>query len=302
MASDRLFQIIYTLLAKGTVTATELAKQFEVSTRTIYRDVESLSAAGIPVYATQGKGGGISILENYVLQKSLLTDAEQQQILFAIKGLAATSIIDTEKLLEKLGALFKNQNADWIEIDYTQWGNGQQDRRKLELLKTGILGRRCLTFSYFNSEGVCGERKVQPTKLIYKSKAWYLQAFCLDKQGYRLFKVNRIQNPAVSMERFDQLPQPPQASSEAVTKNIVELILRFSSSAAYRVYDEFDDSCIEKQPDGSFIVSVEFPFDSWVCGWLLSFGASVEVLEPTYLRKALVDKANEIISRYEENR
>lgn len=301
MASDRLFQIVYALLAKGTVTAPELAKQLEVSQRTIYRDIEVLSAAGIPVYATQGKGGGISILENYVLQKSLITDAEQQQILFAIKGLASTSIIDTEKLLEKLGALFKNQNADWIEIDYTRWGNGQQERRKLELIKAGILERRCLTFSYFNSEGISSVRKVQPAKLIYKSKAWYLQAFCLDKQDYRLFKVNRIQEPAVSMERFDRLPKPPAIPPEAAPKNTVKLILRFASSAAYRVYDEFDDSCIEKQPDGSFIVCVEFPFDNWVCGWLLSFGASVEVMEPAYLRKVLVDKARAIINMYGEN-
>jgi predicted DNA-binding transcriptional regulator YafY len=301
MASDRLFQIVYALLAKGTVTASELAAQLEVSTRTIYRDIEALSEAGIPVYATQGKGGGISILENYVLQKSLVTETEQQQILFAIKGLASTSIIDTEKLLTKLGALFKQRDMDWIEIDYTRWGNGQHDRRKLEQLKTGILERRCLTFSYFNSEGIGSERKVKPTKLLYKAKAWYLQAFCLEKQDYRMFKVNRIRNLALSQERFDELPQSVIAPQTDSPKELVELVLRFSPSAAYRVYDEFDDSLIERQPDGSFIVTVEFPFDNWVCGWLLSFGTSVEGLEPMPLRGLIVDKARDIIDMYGKN-
>lgn len=300
MAADRLFQILYALLAKGSVTATELAKHLEVSTRTIYRDIETLSSAGIPVYATQGKGGGISILDNYVLQKSLISEAEQQQILFAIKGLASTSIIDTDKLLEKLGALFQKQDTDWIEIDYMRWGNEQPDRRKLELLKTGILTKRCLSFDYFNAEGLRSTRKVKPRKLLYKSKAWYLQAFCMDKQDYRTFKASRIQNPTLLSERFEELPDLVATPQETAARSNVELTLKFAPSTAYRIYDEFDDSCVEKQPDGSFIVNVVFPFDNWVTGWLLSFGASVEILEPAPLRKVIANMAREISNMYDE--
>lgn len=294
MSSDRLFQIIYTLLDKGTVTAVELSQQLGVSTRTIYRDIEALCMAGIPIYTTQGKGGGISILNNYVLEKSLVSEAEQQQIIFALKSLATTSMIDSEKLLGKLGALFKQTDTDWIEVDYSRWGNDHQDKKKFELLKTAVIRKQCLAFSYFSTVGTATDRKVKPRKLIYKGKAWYLQALCMDKDEYRTFKVNRIQSPALLPEYFAELPEPTCTVQEQYAPPQVELSLKFSPAVAYRVYDEFDESCIEKLDNGWFHVTVEYPLDEWVYGWLLSFGISVEVLEPVQMRQVLAERAHKI--------
>ncbi len=118
MQNNRLFRILYYILERGKVTATELAEKFEVSIRTIYRDVDSLSSAGIPIYTMQGKGGGIEIAKDYVLRKSLLTAEEKEQIMTALQGLDSTSQLYQSDLLTKLSALFQIKNPNWIEIDF----------------------------------------------------------------------------------------------------------------------------------------------------------------------------------------
>ena len=133
MKNDRLFQILYLLLEKGTITAPELSRALEVSVRTIYRDIDALSLAGVPVYATQGKNGGVSLLPNYAFDKALLTDEEQNQILYAIQSLRAVDQ-PVDALLSKLGGLFQKQNASWIEVDFSRWGMGSTDNARFERL------------------------------------------------------------------------------------------------------------------------------------------------------------------------
>lgn len=119
MQINRLFQIIYHLLENGKSSAPELAQKFEVSVRTIYRDLDTLSAAGIPIYATQGKGGGISLLEDYVLDRSLFSEKEKEQILLALQGIASVEGGNANELLSKLSALFQIKGTDWIEVDFS---------------------------------------------------------------------------------------------------------------------------------------------------------------------------------------
>ncbi|MEN6340109.1 MAG: YafY family protein, partial [Clostridiaceae bacterium] len=173
MKNDRLFQILYILLEKGTVTAPTLAKTLEVSVRTVYRDVEALSMAGVPVYASQGKGGGISLMPNYSFDKALLSDDEQNQILFAIQSLQAADQ-PVAALLKKLGGMFQKQNVSWIEADFSRWGMGRVDNEKFERLKTAILEKRVLDILYCSTSGDTSNRSVLPFKLIFKDKSWYL--------------------------------------------------------------------------------------------------------------------------------
>jgi len=210
MKNDRLFQLLYLLLEKGTATAPELARTLEVSVRTVYRDVETLSMAGIPVYSTQGKNGGVSLLPNYAFDKALLSDEEQNEILYAIQSLKATNQ-PVGALLSKLGGLFQKQNANWIEVDFSRWGLGNTDSVKFERLKAALIGRRTMEIVYCSSSGETNRRVILPVKLIFKDKSWYLHAYCKKAEDYRLFKVNRIVEMTLLEERFGDLPDeiPP---------------------------------------------------------------------------------------------
>lgn len=292
MQIDRLFQIVYLLLGRRTVTAKELAEHFEVSVRTILRDIDTLSAANIPVYTTQGKGGGISILDGYVLNKAALNEEEQNQILIALQSLAATGNTDAKGALLKLGALFQKTDTDWIEVDFSRWGQGVQDNRRFELLKTAILQRHAISFDYVSSRGGESRRKVCPLKLVFKSKAWYLQGYCLEKQDYRTFKINRMLHVELTDEHFPagRYNPPSIESAGASSLSLVDLELEFSARAAYRVYDEFDEGCIERNDDGSCHVFVRLPEDGWLYSFLLSLGRDVKVLRPTHIADNLERK------------
>ncbi len=295
MKNDRLFQILYLLLDKGTCTAPELARALEVSTRTIYRDIEALSMAGIPVYAVQGKNGGVHLMPNYAFDKTLLTDDEQNQILYAIQSLKATSQ-PVNALLSKLGGLFQKQNANWIEVDFSRWGMGNTDSAKFEQLKTALIGRRALEIVYCSSSGETNRRIIQPFKLVFKDKSWYLQAYCRMAQDYRLFKVNRIVELTVLNERFYDPPEdlPPLENEHMIQQGFTPMLLRFSPAIAFRIYDEFDRASITKDSDGSLLVSVRFPLDGWVVGYLHSFGTEMEILEPIGIRVEVATYAKAI--------
>ncbi len=295
MKNDRLFQLLYILLEKGTATAPELSRALEVSVRTVYRDVEALSMAGVPVYATPGKNGGVALLPNYAFDKALLSDDEQNQILFAIQSLrAAEQPVDA--LLNKLGGLFQKQNANWIEVNFSRWGLGNTDSRKFEQLRTALIGKHVLEILYCSSSGETTRRAVLPLKLIFKDKSWYLQAYCRKAEDYRLFKVNRILELNVLEERFTAPPDdpPPIEPDAPASMQYTRMLLRFSPSIAFRIYDEFDRSGVEPQPDGSLLVHAYFPQDGWVVGYLHSFGTDVTILEPETMRRIVADYAKAI--------
>jgi predicted DNA-binding transcriptional regulator YafY len=301
MKNDRLFQIVYLLLEKGTITAPELARALEVSVRTIYRDVEALSIAGVPVYASQGKNGGVSLLPNYAFDKALLSDDEQNQILFAIQSLKATDQ-PVDALLSKLGGLFQKENANWIEVDFSRWGIGKTDTKKFELLKTALIQKRALEIVYCSSSGETNRRVILPIKLIFKDKSWYLQAYCRKADNFRVFKVNRIVELALLDERFGSLPdEPPPLEPDYMTQpSYQRILLRFSPAIAFRIYDEFDRSSIATQPDGSLVVTAYFPQDGWVVGYLHSFGTDVTILEPAEMRAYVANYAKAIWEHHQK--
>ena len=187
MQENRLFKIIYYLLDKGKSTAPELAAKFEVSIRTIYRDLDAISAAGIPIYATQGKGGGISLLQNYVLDKVLLSNQEKEKILMALQGIIATEDAKADELLSKLGGLFQTKITSWIDVDFSDWIKNTPDQDVFNTIKGAIFTKNRILFSYFGGNGLSSKRTVEPVKLVFKSKNWYLYGFCLTKKEFRFF-------------------------------------------------------------------------------------------------------------------
>lgn len=298
MQMNRLFQIVYYLLENGKSTAPELAERFEVSTRTIYRDLDTISAAGIPIYAIPGKGGGISLLENYVLDKSLFSEKEQEQILMALQGITSTEGENADELLSKLSALFQIKWTDWIEVDFSNWNKNKADQVFSEI-KKAIFDRRMIAFSYFDSDGQHLSRSVKPLKLIFKSNDWYLYGFCLLRNDYRFFKLTRIKDLEISSETFTRDASAlPKAKMEIPHYNTVSVTLKFSPQVAFRVYDEFADS-VTTDGENNLYVTTDLPDHEIIYHYLLTFGDNVEVLAPAYIRAGIKDKVCSILEKYE---
>lgn len=304
MQKSRLFNIIYYLLEKGRATAPELAEKFEVSQRTIYRDIDALSGAGIPVYTEAGRNGGICLMEHFVLDRAVLTDEEKVEILSALQSAGTAGNEAGRMAFEKLSALFRIKADNWYEVDFSRWGIQTGDNDKFELLKRAILSRRRVEILYAGAERERRKRTVEPLKLLYKSKAWYLKAWCMKKEDFRLFKLNRILEWKLLDEVFAPRAFPEQNTGEPANfpsrrdPEPAEVLLSFSAEAAYQVYDEFDIGQITEQEDGRLLVAAPMPADEWLISFLLSFGNRVEVIEPVYLRSILAERAMEI---YEKN-
>ncbi len=298
MQLERLFGIVYILIDKKRVTARELAKHFEVSSRTILRDIDTLCAAGIPVYTMQGKGGGVFMMENYILDRASITDEEQNQLLFALKSMASSEHVQADSLLAKLRALFNKTDTDWIEVDFSPWGDGRKDKGKFELLKQSIMQSKALQFSYASSYGRLSKRRVYPLKLVFKSSSWYLQAYCTDRQDYRTFKVNRIQSCEVSDERFmrELYKSPPINQINQTAGGFLKVKVELPVHMAFRVYDEFWPDDIERALDGGFIITTYLPDSGWLYSYLLSFGPGIKVLEPSKVKETLINMLDKMKS------
>ena len=297
MQINRLFEIIYILLDKKIVTARELAERFEVSKRTIYRDIETLSVAGIPIYMSRGKGGGISILDDFVLNKAILTEVEKSDILSSLKAVGAINFNETDSALKKLGSLFGENNSDWIEVDFSSWYNSDKESLIFNNIKSAILSKKIISFTYSSGKGNKTTREVEPLKLCFKGMSRYLYAYCTLRQDLRFFKLSRIKNCIITDKHFDRKVTGPIFKTDNLfTEKYIPLKLKLSPNMAYRVYDEFDNYIQES--DGSFIVQTIYPEGDWIFPFIASYGSNCEVLEPLEIRDYIKDEINKMLKNY----
>lgn len=296
MKESRLFKIIYYILEKGSMTASELADKLEVSVRTIYRDIDRISSSGIPIYMTPGRKGGIQLLDHYILNQTIFSDKEKQDILATLQSAALVNPSLEKELLTKLAALFHIELEDWFEIDFSRWNNHSQDTLYFEQLKNAIITHKAIVIDYINSCGIKSTRKIYPLKLFFKSKEWYMKAYCTVKADFRLFKLTRITHVELLEERFKPINYPKAEIDVDIT--VHQVILCFAKKVAYRIYDEFTIDDIEEQSNGDLIVSTKMPEGDWLTSYLLSFGASVKVIEPLYLKEILAQEAQLIYNHY----
>ncbi len=298
---NRLFEIIYILLNKGTTTARELAERFEVSERTIYRDIDVLSGAGIPIYTIQGKGGGITLMSDYVLDKTVLTEKEQDEIIFALQSLNKVQNFDSDKVLSKLSNLFKKEPANWLEVDLTPWG-GQEETSEFLVLKEAILNRHIVEFQYINNSSERTIRRVEPQKLLFKERNWYLQGYCLTKNGSRIFRLSRMLQIIDTNQLFEprELVKINETTSNWNTEGNIDLVLKILPHGAFRVYDEFRQKDITRNKDGSFTVKTSMPGGEWLINYFLSYGIDLEVISPSELRNTLKRRIGELVKKYVE--
>ena len=297
MKDNRLFRILYYILEKEKVTANELADKFEVSVRTIYRDIDSISSVGVPIFTTQGKGGGIKIDNEYILNKSLFDTNEKEEIIAALQGLEKTNEAYKSELITKLSALFKIKNSNWIEIDFTSWGSNNTYQDLFNALKTAIINKNIISFSYISSKGEKINRKVKPIRLLFKEQDWYLYAFCLLRNDFRYFKLSRIKDLEVLAINYEDNFENAVLKKELKYENIVNIKLKFDKSVAFRVYDEFNEA-IEEDEKGNLYVEIKIPNNYKLYNYIFSFGSNVEILEPKEIRNQFKNIIDELAKKY----
>lgn len=297
MKNNRLFKILYYVLEKGKVTANELAEKYEVSIRTIYRDIDVLSSAGIPIYATQGKGGGIEIADDFVLKKSFLSENEQEQILIALNGLELTNKEYENELLTKLTALFKTKNTNWIEVDFTNWQRSKSYDELFKDIKSAIINKNIVSFTYFSSNKKETSREVKPIRLLFKGWDWYVYAFCLSRNDFRYFKLSRIKEFEILSNTFEDDFDNIVLKKEMEYEETVFVKVKFDRKMAFRVYDEVS-SAIEEDEDGNLYATVELPNNYNLYNYIFSYGDAAEVLEPKEIRDKIKNIINFMDKKY----
>ncbi len=297
------------LLNRKRISAKELSERFEVSVRTIYRDIEAINMAGIPVISYPGNNGGFGIMDNYKFDRQVMTLNDMVAILSALKGVSGA--IDSRNLdsaIEKITSVFPREAshasegmAEQLIIDILPWGYRKRQRDVLQEIQKAIQQCRELTFLYRNARGESVTRTVEPMTLILKGFAWYLFAYCTLKDDYRIFRLSRISElepPGREFVRKNASYKDYMKEDEA-PPSMVDLLLRFMPPVRHRVEDYFDPEVIHEQEDGSLLVRVSFPEDEWVYSHLLSYGENLKVEEPLHVRIILQQKAKKIAALYQ---
>lgn len=297
---NRLFQIVYLLMEKPQMTAKELADIFEVSERTIYRDIDKLTIAGIPIYTTKGKHGGISILPDYVLDKSVLTTEEKNKIMDSLNALNEVTLSVDNESISKLRSFLGEQYQDWIEIEFSSWRNSKEDASVFEKIKNAIL-EHCYTKIIYsgNHEGLV-ERKIKPLKLCFKDQAWYLYAYCCLRKDYRFFKLKRISQIDVLDIHFESetvgkvLPEVNNMYSDNLQN--ISVTLEISQEMAFRAYEELKNIVVTDS--GTLLCNIEVMDINWFTSYVLSYGSHIRVLEPLEIKEKVMQEIEKMKHLY----
>ena len=299
MKIDRLLGILTILLQKEQVTAPQLAEKFEVSRRTIGRDIDTLCQAGIPIVTRQGMGGGISIVEGFKLDKSILTKNELSNIIIALKGIGSISDqTPIERTLDKLGA---NTEAvvsmrEPIIIDL---GSHEETKltEKIEQIKTAINDVKIIKFKYYYDKGI-SKRKIEPYFVVFQWNAWYVFGFCLLRQDWRLFKLMRLWDLECPDESYTIRDIPPQERDfNPHYIEMINLVALFDESERYKLIETYGLDSYEETDEG-LLFKMRFMNKDYMMNWLLGFGSRVKVLEPADVVEDMRGEAEKILSKY----
>ncbi|RED83288.1 helix-turn-helix transcriptional regulator [Cohnella phaseoli] len=316
MKLERLMTITILLLNRKRIQAQELADRLEVSLRTVYRDLDTLGQAGIPIVSYTGMEGGYEIMDSFRLDRQLLSFDELTALSTALRGLESTKAYDDSNmdlLLSKVGAMVAQAEqgragageGERIHIDFTPWKNSNEDRTRYDSLRQAVNDRKLLRFKYTSRKGEEQEREVEPMTLVLKTYSWYLHGYCRLRGDYRIFKLSRIRELAVQSETFVRRAEPlaqikdqwvnPQESDK---QEVISVVFRFKASAAVSVMDRFDESEIERLPDGTLIVRSIYPNEKWLITSVLHYATDVIVLEPADIAAKIRQAALDIAAQY----
>jgi len=300
MKIDRLLGILTVLLQKEKTTTPELAKQFEVSRRTILRDIDTLNMAGIPIVATRGGDGGISIMDGYKINHSVLTTDELQSLIAALKGLDSVSKYSNfENLMRKLtqGSTVVSL-ADSIVIDLSGYHKDSLSH-KIALMKQAISENRVVSFDYFYEKGNA-RREIEPYCIEFRLKSWYIFGWCRERKDFRRFKLNRLWEPVLANEHFNRriIPDGTLKTNDIFNehnKNNIQIL--FDKSVRFRLVDEYGPNCYEENENG-LLLSLDYTKKDYVFNWILGFGDKAEILSPSEIRAEFAEVVKNIFCKY----
>lgn len=312
MKIDRLVSIIMILLDKKRISAQELADMFEVSPRTIYRDIDAISMAGIPIRSTPGAGGGFEIMQGYKIDKKVFSENDLAALLMGLSGLsgmvrgseAVHALAKVKSFIPAERAKNIELKASRISIDLSKWAGNRNIQSYLEIIRTALEENRLLSFEYVAHHGSKTARTAEPYQLVLKGSHWYLQGYCRLRNDFRLFRISRMLNLKLSDEAFvpREYEKPVLEFSEILETMQIKIKIRVHKSIMDRVLDycTYEDF----MPDGDEHYIVNFPFveNDYHYDILLSFGSSCECLEPLYIRENMKQKIQEIAAVYEKQK
>lgn len=299
MKIDRMIGILSILLQKEKVTAPYLAEKFEVSRRTINRDIEALCMAGIPLVTEQGQNGGVSIMDGYKIDRTLFTTQDMQAILAGLRSLDSVSGTNQYlQLMEKLSAGASNLLAGdtHILIDLSSWYKSALSP-KIELLHNAILTANKVSFTYFSPKEE-SKRTVEPYDLVFQWAGWYLWGWCERREEFRLFKLMRMTNLSVGEPFEKRAVSLPDLSTKQIFPPQFQVKAKIDPAYKWRLVEEFGPESFETLPDGMLLFSSDFFDRQSVVGWISSFGGGAELLEPAELRQEVLSFAEGICQKY----
>ena len=303
MKTDRLIGILSILLQEEKTTAPALAERFEVSRRTINRDVEDLCKAGIPIRTAQGSGGGISIMDGYRIDRTIVTSRDMQMILAGLRSLDSVSGSRYySQLMEKLrsGSSEFIGGRDSMLIDLSSWYTSTL-APKIEIIQNAIENRNLLAFRYYAPSGE-SSRSIEPYYLVFRWSSWYVWGWCTTREDFRLFKLNRMDGVAETTCAFVCRDVPlPDLSNEKIFPGGIKVTALFAPDVKWRLVEEFGPDCFTQADDGRLLFSADYTDIDNLISWLLTFGAKAEVLEPAEVRNRIRRDAEETLKLYKED-
>lgn len=309
MKIDRLVSIIMVLLDRQRIGAHQLADMFEVSLRTIYRDVESISRAGIPILSTPGVGGGFEIMQGYKLDKKVFSASDLSAILMGLSSLSnmvrGDEVVNALAKVKSFIPAEKTRDitlkADQIHIDLSPWIGNKEIPLNLEVIRTALQESKLLSFAYVDHHGNRTSRTAEPYQLVLKNSHWYWQGYCRTRQDFRLFKLSRTTKLRIMEECFAvrENPKPQLDITDMVEKLQILITIRIHKSVLDRVleycmYEHFT-------PDGDEHYLVSFPFieSDYHYDILLGFGDACECLKPLHIRSEMQRRILAMLTLYQ---
>lgn len=308
MKIDRLVSIIMVLLENKKISATKLAEMFEVTPRTIYRDIEAINQAGIPIITYPGVNGGIGIVEEYKINKKLFTTSDITTLLIGLGSISSTlskeELVNTLAKVKGLVPAEKMREielkANQIAIDLTSWIGNKNLQPNLEEIKRALNESKFLSFKYSDRSGKRSNRKVEPYRLVLKDTNWYLQGYCTLKQDFRTFKLSRISEFEILEDIF--IPREFEAkslvSSNWIKKKIITIKLVIHESLRERVMEYCGEENIKSYGENKLIVDFPFTEDDFSYNIVLGFGHKCECLEPAHVREEIIHRVEKLLSVY----
>ncbi|EPO9374559.1 YafY family transcriptional regulator [Listeria monocytogenes] len=309
MKVDRLMSIVLILLDKERISAQELADRFEVSLRTIYRDIDAIDLAGVPIRSTPGVGGGFEIMPNYKMDSKVFSTADLSAILMGLSSLS--NMVRGDELINALAKIKSfipadrakeiELKANHIYIDLSQWTGNNNIQPHVEIIKVALQENKLLTFEYIAHQGNKTVRIVEPYQLVMKSSHWYLYGYCQNRNDFRLFRLSRMSGLKILEDTFTlrDFRKPQLEMEDIVAVMQIEIKIRIHQSIIDRVLDYC--SYENFYPDGEEHYIVSFPFieNEYHYDILLSFGDKCECLEPLHIREKMKRRIYDIVSIYE---